>query len=134
MNTLFIFMTTPHKQRQHRALTRSQGMRCGNTLRVSLVTQAEQQLTQLTRCNTRSGLNDGQAVNTKPAKQVAKLALVKVMLVNHGINLRIHNVSLSSVVAKSLVKLTCVLEVPKSVYFWNGLLAFLTLPKGALHD
>ncbi|WKD23693.1 hypothetical protein NDQ71_00905 [Pseudoalteromonas sp. KG3] len=120
MNTLFIFMTTPHNQSQYWALTGSQGLHRGNALSVSLVTQAKQQLTQLIGGYTRSGLNDGQVVNTKPAKQVAKLALVKVMLVNHGINLRIHNLSLSDLIAKSLVKLTCVLEVPKSVYFWNA--------------
>lgn len=128
MNTLFIFMTTPHNQSQHRALTSSQGLHRGNALSASLVTQAKQQLTQLIGSYTRSGLNDGQVVNTKPAKQVAKLALVKVS------SLSIHNLSLSDLVAKSLVKLTCVLEVPKSVYFWNTLLALLTLPKGSLHD
>lgn len=114
MNTLFIFMTTPHNQSQYWALTGSQGLHRGNALSVSLVTQAKQQLTQLIGAYTRSGLNDGQVVNTKPAKQVAKLALVKVS------NLSIHNLSLSDLVTKSLVKLTCVLEVPKSVYFWNA--------------
>lgn len=113
MNTLFIFMTTPHNQSQHWALTGSQGLHRGNALSVSLVTQSKQQLTQLIGAYTRSGLNDGQVVNTKPAKHVAKLALVKVS------KLSIHNLSLSDLVAKSLVKLTCVLEVPKSVYFWN---------------
>ncbi|TGE76052.1 hypothetical protein C7Y70_20135 [Pseudoalteromonas sp. KS88] len=117
MNTKFIFMTTPNNQSQHRALTSSQGLHRGNALSVSLVTQAEQQLTQLIGAYTRSGLNDGQAVNTKPVQQVAKLALVKVS------NLSIHNLSLSDLVAKSLVKLTCALEVPKSVYFWNAQIA-----------
>lgn len=117
MNTLFIFMTTPHNQSQHWAFTSSQGLHRGNALNVSLVTQVKQQLTQLIGGYTRSGLNDGQAVNTKPVKQVAKLALVKVS------NLSIHNLSLSDLVAKSLVKLTCVLEVPKSVYFWNAQIA-----------
>lgn len=114
MNTLFIFMTTPHNQSQYWALTGSQSLHRGNALSVSLVTQAKQQLTQLIGAYTRSGLNDGQVVNTKPAKHVAKLALVKVS------KLSIHNLSLSDLVAKSLVKLTCVLEVPKSVYFWNA--------------
>lgn len=117
MNTLFIFMTTPHNQSQYWALTGSQGLHRGNALSVSLVTQAKQQLTQLIGAYTRSGLNDGQVVNTKPAKQVAKLALVKVR------KLSIHNLSLGDLVAKSLVKLTCVLEVPKSVYFWNAQIA-----------
>jgi len=123
MNTMFIFMTTPHNQSQHWALTSSQGLNRGNALSVSLVTQAKQQLTQLIGGYTRSGLNDGQAVNTKPAKHVAKLALVKVMLVKRVSYLSIHNLSLSDLVAKSLVKLTCVLEVPKSVYFWNAQIA-----------
>lgn len=117
MNTMFIFMTTPHNQSQHWALTSSQGLHRGNALSVSLVTQAKQQLTQLIGAYTRSRRNDGQVVNTKPAKQVAKLALVKVS------KLSIHNLSLSDLVAKSLVKLTCVLEVPKSVYFWNAQIA-----------
>lgn len=117
MNTMFIFMTTPHNQSQYRALTIRQSLHRGNALSVSLITQAKQQLTQLIGGYTRSGLNDGQAVNTKPVKHVAKLALVKVS------NLSIHNLSLSDLVAKSLVKLTCVLEVPKSVYFWNAQIA-----------
>lgn len=123
MNAMFIFMTTPHNQSQHWALTSRQGLHRSKALSVSLITQAKQQLSQLIGTNMRFGLNDGQVVNTKPVKHVAKLALVKVMLVKRVSNLSIHNLSLSDLVAKSLVKLTCALEVPKSVYFWNTQIA-----------